>query len=89
MGYPEFLDPIDEDSKAESDDSWVATNLRAFGLQGVTLSLPGTRPHVFVRLPHLFTAERGSVWCNSRCIPPLKRSLRRLGPTFYKGDPPG
>ena len=32
-----FLDPIDKDSKAESDDSWVATDLRAFGLHGVTL----------------------------------------------------
>ena len=57
VGYPVFLDPIDEDSKVESDDSWVATDLRAFGLQGVTLSLPGTRPHVFVMLPRLFTAE--------------------------------
>ena len=83
MGYPVFLDPIDEDSKAESDDSWAATNLRAFGLQGVTLSLPGTRPHVFVMLPCLFTAERGSVWCDSRCIPPTEEELNFLqgGPT--------
>ena len=44
VGYPVFLDPIDEDSKAESDDSWAATDLRAFSLHGVTLSLPGTRP---------------------------------------------
>ena len=26
VGYPVFLDPIDEDSKVESDDSWAATN---------------------------------------------------------------
>ena len=56
VGYPVFLDPIDEDRKAASDDSWVAADLRAFSLQGVTLSLPGTGPHVFVMLPHLFTA---------------------------------
>ena len=57
VGYPVFLDPIHEDRKVASDDSWVAADLRAFGLQGVTLSLPGTGPHVFVMLPHLFTAE--------------------------------
>ena len=57
VGYPVFLDPIHEDRKAASDDSWVATDLRAFGLQGVTLSLPGMGPHVFVMLPRLFTTE--------------------------------
>ena len=87
VGYPVFLDPKDEDSKAESDDSWVATDLRAFGLQGVTLSLPGTRPHVFVMLPHLFTAERGSVWCDSRCIPPTEEELEVAGPNFLQGGP--
>ena len=56
VGYPVFLDPIHEDRKAASDDSWAVTDLRAFGLQGVTLSLPGTRPHVFVMLPRLFTS---------------------------------
>ena len=70
VGYPVFLDPIDEDSKAESDDSWAATDLRAFGLHGVTLALPGMRPHVFIMLPRLFTTEQGLAWCNSRCIPP-------------------
>ena len=88
-GYPVFLDPIDEDSKAGSDDSWVATDLRAFGLQGVTLSLPGTRPHVFVMLPCLFIAERGSVWCDSRCIPPTEEELEAVGPNLLQGDPPG
>ena len=87
VGYPVFLDPIDEDSKAESDDSWVATDLRAFGLHGVTLSLPGTRPHVFVMLPRLFTAEQGSVWCNSRCIPPTEEELEAAGPNFLQGGP--
>ena len=57
VGYPVFLDPIHEDRKVASDGSWAAADLRAFGLQGVTLSLPGTGPHVFVMLPHLFTAE--------------------------------
>ena len=41
VGYPVFLDPIHEDRKVASDDSWAAANLRAFGLQGVTLSLLG------------------------------------------------
>ena len=57
VGYPVFLDPIHVDRKAASDNSWVAANLRTFGLQGVTLSLPGMGPHVFVMLPHLFTTE--------------------------------
>ena len=61
VGYPVFLDPIHADRKAASDNSWAAADLRAFGLQGVTLSLPGTGPHVFVMLPCLFTAERGSL----------------------------
>ena len=87
VGYPVFLDPIDEDSKAESNDSWVATDLRAFSLQGVTLSLPGTRPHVFVMLPHLFTAERGSVWCDSHCIPPTEEELEVVGPNLLQGGP--
>ena len=56
VDYPVFLDPIHEDRKAVSDDSWAVTNLRAFGLQRVTLSLPGTGPHVFVMLPRLFTS---------------------------------
>ena len=87
VGYPVFLDPIDEDSKAESDDSWVATDLRAFGLHGVTLSLPGMRPHVFIMLPRLFTAEQGSAWCNSCCIPPTEEDLEVAGPNFLQGGP--
>ena len=85
VGYPVFLDPIDEDSKAESDDSWAATDLRAFGLHGVTLSLPGTRPHVFIMLPHLFTAEQGSAWCNSCCIPPTEEELEMAEPNLLQG----
>ena len=87
VDYPVFLDPIDEDSKAESDDSWVATDLRAFGLHGVTLSLPGMRPHVFIMLPCLFTAEQGSAWCNSRCIPPTEEELEVAGPNLLQGGP--
>ena len=34
VGYPVFLDPIHEDRKAASDDSWVAADLRAFGPTG-------------------------------------------------------
>ena len=86
-GYPVFLDPIDEDSKEESDDSWVATNLRAFGLHGMTLSLPGTKPHVFIMLPHLFTTEQGSVWCNSCCIPPTEEELEAARPNLLQGRP--
>ena len=70
VGYPVFLDPIHEDSKVASDNFWAATNLRAFSLQGVTLSLPGMGPHVFVMLPRLFTTKRGSLWWDSCCIPP-------------------
>ena len=88
VGYPVFLDPIHEDKKAVSDDSWAVTDLRAFSLQEVTLSLPGTEPHVFVMLPHLFTAVQGSLWWNSRCIPPTEEELEVAGPTFCKGDPP-
>ena len=87
VGYPVFLDPIDEDSKVESDDSCMATDLRAFGLHGVTLSLPGMRPHVFIMLPRLFTAEQGSAWCNSRCIPPTEEDLEVAGPNFLQGGP--
>ena len=82
-----FLDPIDKDSKVESDDSWVATDLRAFGLHGVILSLPGMRPHVFIILPRLFTAEQGSAWCNSRCIPPTEEELEAAGPNLLQGGP--
>ena len=56
VGYPVFLDPIHEDRKLVSNDSRAVADLRAFGLQGVTLSLSGTGPHVFMMLPHLFTA---------------------------------
>ena len=86
-GYPVFLDPIDVDSQAQSDDSWAATDLRAFGLQGVTLALPGTRPHVFIMLARLFTVERGSVWCNSRCIPPTEEELEVARPNLLQGGP--
>ena len=86
-GYPVFLDPIDKDSKAESDNSWVTTDLRAFGLHGVTLSLPGMRPHVFIMLAHLFTAEEGLAWCNSRCIPPTEEELEVAGPNLLQGGP--
>ena len=82
-GYPVFLDPIDKDSKAENDDSWAATDLRAFGLHGVTLSIPGTRPHIFIMLPHLFTAEEGLAWCNSCCIPPTEEELKVAGPNLF------
>ena len=82
-----FLDPIDKDSKVESDDSWVATDLRAFGLHGVTLSLPGTRPHIFIMLPHLSTAEEGLAWCNSCCIPPTEEELKAAGPNLLQGGP--
>ena len=87
VGYPVFLDPIHEDRKAASDDSWAAADLRAFGLQGVTLSLPGTRPHVFVMLPRLFTAERGSLWWDSRCILPTEEELEAVGPNLLQGGP--
>ena len=87
VGYPVFLDPIHEDRKAASDDSWVVTDLRAFGLQGVTLSLPGTRPHVFMMLSHLFTAARGSLWWNSHCIPPTEEELEAAGPNLLQGGP--
>ena len=82
-----FLDPIDNDSKAENDDSWAATDLRAFGLHGVTLSIPGTRPHIFIMLPHLFTTEEGSAWCNSHCIPPTEEELEAAGPNLLQGGP--
>ena len=87
MGYPVFLDPIHEDRKAASNYSWVAANLRAFGLQGVTLSLPGMGPHVFVMLPHLFTNARGSLWWDSRCIPPTEEELEAAGPNLLQGGP--
>ena len=88
-GYPVFLDPIDKDSKAENDDSWAATDLRAFGLHRVTLSIPGTRPHIFIMLPHLFSTEEGSAWCNSHCAPPTEEELEAAGPNLLQGDPPG
>ena len=87
VGYPVFLDPIHEDRKVVSDDSWAVADLRAFGLQGVTLSLPGTRPHVFVMLPHLFTSARDSPWWNSRCIPPTEEELEVAGPNLLQGGP--
>ena len=87
VGYPVFLDPIDEDSKVESDNSWAATDLRAFGLHGVALALPGMRPYVFIMLPHLFTTEQGSAWCNSRCIPPTEEELEAAGPNFLQRGP--
>ena len=86
-GYPVFLDPIHEDRKAASDDSWAVTDLRAFGLQGVTLSLPGMGPHVFVMLPRLFTIARGSLWWNSHCIPPTGEELEAAGPNLLHGGP--
>ena len=73
--------------KVESDDSWVATDLRAFGLHGVTLSIPGMRPHIFIMLPHLFTTEEGSAWCNSHCIPPTEEELEAAGPNLLQGGP--
>ena len=82
-----FLDPIDKDSKAKNDDSWAATNLRAFGLHRVTLSIPGTRPHTFIMLPRLFTTEEGSAWCNSHCAPPTEEELKVAGPNLLQGGP--
>ena len=87
VGYPVFLDPIHEDRKAASNDSWAATDLRAFGLQGVTLSLPGTGPHVFVMLPCLFTTEWGSAWWDSHCIPPTEEEPEAVGPNLLQGGP--
>ena len=87
MGYPVFLDPIDKDTKAENDDSWVATDLRAFSLHQVTLSIPGTRPLVFIMLPHLFTAEEGSDWWHSRCVPPTEEELEAAEPNLSQGGP--
>ena len=90
VGYPVFLDPIDKDSKAENDDSWVATDLRAFGLHRVTLSIPGTRPLIFIMLPRLFTAEEGSAWCDSHCALPTEEELEAAEPNLLQGaDPPG
>ena len=86
-GYPVLLDPIDKDSKVENDDSWAATDLRAFGLHGVTLSIPRTRPHIFIMLPRLFTAEEGSAWYNSHCIPPTEEELEAAGPNLLQGGP--
>ena len=86
-GYPVFLDPIDKDSKVENDNSWAATDLRAFGLHWVTLSIPRTRPHIFIMLPRLFTAEEGSAWCNSCCIPPTEEELQVAGPNLLQGGP--
>ena len=88
VGYPVFLDPIDKDSKAENDDSWAVTDLRAFGLHRVTLSIPGTRPHVFIMLPCLFTTEEGSDWWNSCCAPPTKEELKAAEPNLLQGGPP-
>ena len=85
VGYPVFLDPIDKDSKVENDDSWAATNLRAFGLHRVTLSIPWTRPHIFIMLPCPFSAEEGSAWCNSRCAPPTEEELEAAGPNLLQG----
>ena len=87
VGYPVFLDPVHEDRKVASDDSWVVTDLRAFGLQGVTLSLPGTKPHVFVMLPRLFTSVRDSPWWNSHCIPPTEEELEAAEPNLLQGGP--
>ena len=87
MGYPVFLDPIDKDSKAENDDSWVATDLRAFSLHQVTLSIPRTRPHIFIMLPRLFSAEEGSAWCNSHCTPPTEEELEVAGLNLLQGGP--
>ena len=38
-------------------------------------------------LPRLFTAEQGSAWCNSRCIPPTEEELEAAGPNFLQGGP--
>ena len=86
-GYPVFLDPVDKDSKAENDNSWAATDLRAFGLHRVTLSIPGTRPHIFIMLPRLFTAEEGSAWWDSRCAPPTEEELKAAEPNLLQGGP--
>ena len=82
-----FLDPIYKDSKVENDDSWVATDLRAFGLHRVTLAIPGMRPHTFIMLPCLFIAEEGSAWCNSRCAPPTEEELEAAGPNLLQEGP--
>ena len=88
-GYPVFPDPINKDSKAEDDDSWAATDLRAFSLHRVTLSIPRTRPQVFIMLPRLFSAEGGSAWCDSRCALPTEEELEVARPNFLQGDSPG
>ena len=87
VGYPVFLDPINKDSKVENDDSWAATDLRAFGLHRVTLSIPGTRPVIFIILPRLFTTEEGSAWCNSRCALPTEEELEAAEPNLLQGGP--
>ena len=38
-------------------------------------------------LPHLFTAERGSLWWDSRCIPPTEEELEAVGPNLLQGGP--
>ena len=44
-------------------------------------------PHVFVMLPRLFTAERGSLWWDSHCIPPTEEELEVAGPNLLQGGP--
>ena len=38
-------------------------------------------------LPRLFTAERGSLWWDSHCIPPTEEELEAAGPNLLQGGP--
>ena len=53
----------------------------------MTLSLPGMGPHVFVMLPRLFITMPGSLWWNSRCIPPTEEELEVAGSNLLQGGP--
>ena len=84
VGYPVFLDPIDKDAKADSDDSWVARDVRAFGLQKVCPCVPGSkRPHVM--LPHLYTVEKEDPWRTAYVATPLEEGLEVAGPNLLPG----
>ena len=53
----------------------------------MTLSIPGTRPHIFIMLPRLFTTEEGSAWCDSCCALPTEEELEAAEPNLLQGGP--
>ena len=84
-GYPVFLDPIDWDAKADSDDSWAAKDLRAFGLHKVCPHVPGSKQATYVLLPRLYTVEEEAPWWTAYVATPLTEELEVAGSNLLPG----